>query len=433
MEFLHRFYMNEYYLFQILIAELLFSLSLKHRNHFVWRVVGSLVVCCVASFFLLDYLDSIAQISQFLAYVVTFFLLFALTVAGMFVCFSSSPWAIIFAAIGAYFTQSIGNNFERIAVAYLTDPPEWEAALIMVSCYLATYLISYFLFARRLRANDVGNLNNPMLIVLSIVVVIVCFVLNFLAFRITEPLALVAMRCSLILSCFLGLSFQFGLLSQGQLQKEKETAETLIHEKAHQYEISKENMDLINIKCHDLKHQIHALGKEKSLDKTTIDDIANAVSIYNDTFNTGNVSLDVVLTEKSVFCSKNGITLNVIAEGSCLSFMSQSDIYSLFGNAIDNAIEAAKELPDPEMRLINLRVAKSNGIVTVKIENYYQHPVEMANGLPLTTKNDKAFHGYGTRSIQMLAEKYGGTVKFVPDKDIFSCYFAIPVPIANPE
>ena len=64
--------------------------------------------------------------------------------------------------------------------------------------------------------------------------------------------------------------------------------------------------------------------------------------------------LDVILTAKERACADRGITFTAVADGSLLSGMSSMDIASLFGNALDNAIEATSKLPKYEQRLIKL-------------------------------------------------------------------------------
>lgn len=73
---------------------------------------------------------------------------------------------------------------------------------------------------------------------------------------------------------------------------------------------------------------------------------------------TGNEVLDTILTSKSLYCQQHGITLTCVADGAALDFMDTMDLCSLFGNALDNAIESVEKLPDSEQRLIHLVVAR---------------------------------------------------------------------------
>ena len=112
---------------------------------------------------------------------------------------------------------------------------------------------------------------------------------------------------------------------------------------------SAENVDLINRKCHDLKHQIAALRRisDRREREESIQALEQSVMIYDSVVKTGNDILDTVLTEKSLLCESRGITLTCVADGDCLDFMDGVDIYTIFGNALDNAIESVTPLDDP--------------------------------------------------------------------------------------
>ena len=106
--------------------------------------------------------------------------------------------------------------------------------------------------------------------------------------------------------------------------------------------------------------------------------------------------------------------------------MEPRDIYSLVGNILDNAIEAVQQLPDEDMRVINLSVKQEFGMVRIRAENYYMGRRNFQNDLPLTTKEDKLWHGYGTKSILTIAEKYGGTAEFGAENGIFTVNVLLP-------
>ena len=79
-----------------------------------------------------------------------------------------------------------------------------------------------------------------------------------------------------------------------------------------------------------------------------------------------------------------------MADGSKIGLLSAAQIYSLFGNIIDNAIEAVSELEDKEMRVISLTVKNRSNSIETDISNYYKGELEMSDGLPITVKDDAA-------------------------------------------
>ena len=122
--------------------------------------------------------------------------------------------------------------------------------------------------------------------------------------------------------------------------------------------------------------------------------------------------LDAILTSKSIYCQGQNISLTCVADGRALHFMDTIDISSLFGNAMDNAIESVRQIPEEESekRLIHLSVVKQKGFVRIRVENYCEKEPVLKDGMPVTTKKDTRFHGYGLKSIQSTARKYGGSV-----------------------
>ena len=119
--------------------------------------------------------------------------------------------------------------------------------------------------------------------------------------------------------------------------------------------------------------------------------------------------------------------MTVVADGAALDFMDVMDISNLFGNALDNAIEGTAKVADPERRLIHLSVARQKGFAAIRIENCYDGELQFENGLPVTTKADGRYHGFGVKSIQNTAAKYGGTATITTHDGWFELRVLIPM------
>ncbi len=231
-----------------------------------------------------------------------------------------------------------------------------------------------------------------------------------------------------IICCLLILAFQFGLARMERQDREYDMIRKLWRRDKEHYEIAKESIGVINVKCHDLKHYIGRL-RDGETDDGTLVEIERAVDGYDALVHTGNDTLDVVLTEKMAFCRAHGVQLTCMARGEDLSFMGVGDIYSLFGNALDNAIEYVRTLNEEDKRIVRLSVHTKGRLLTVHVENYYEGPeLMMKNGLPVTTKEDKSVHGYGMLSMKMLAEKYGGELFVSVEGDMFDLDIIFPLP-----
>lgn len=207
---------------------------------------------------------------------------------------------------------------------------------------------------------------------------------------------------------------------QFRMKQELAVTQNVIQNHYLQYQMSKESIDFINYKYHDLKHQIAALRAEENPEKRMIflDRMEEEIHCYEVQNKTGNKVLDSVLTGKSVKCEKFGITLNSVVDGKLLDFMDIMDICTIFGNALDNAIECEKNVPDKEKRLIYLAVFSQKDFLIMRFENFFEGKLKSSEGVIKTTKTHKSeFHGYGIKSIMHTVKKYGGAVRInVKDK-----------------
>ncbi|WP_435412066.1 ATP-binding protein [Pseudoflavonifractor intestinihominis] len=107
--------------------------------------------------------------------------------------------------------------------------------------------------------------------------------------------------------------------------------------------------------------------------------------------------------------------------------MSESDIFTLFGNILDNAIEGVERLDDPDDRIIQLNVVGRNSFVQIREENYFRDGLLLSGQTLMTTKEDKEHHGYGMKSIALLVEKYGGHHKIETQENLFALDILLPM------
>ena len=211
-------------------------------------------------------------------------------------------------------------------------------------------------------------------------------------------------------------------------QREADALRNMLHLQYENYKMRQESIDLINRKYHDLKHQIAILRTETPGARTQIlDQMEQEIKSYEANNDTGNKVLDTVLTGKSLTCSAQNIQLTCVADGTALNFMDVMDISNLFGNALDNAIESVSKINDPQRRLIHLSVSRQKGFAAIRIENCYEGDLKFEKGLPLTTKADGRYHGFGLKSIQATARKYGGSATVSTHDGWFELRVLIPL------
>ena len=212
------------------------------------------------------------------------------------------------------------------------------------------------------------------------------------------------------------------------LQKEKEMIQVLQKEKEQQYLFSKENVDLINQKCHDLKRQIRALqmvhGEER---ERLFKETEEAVQFYDAHIKTGNDVLDTILTEKSFVCARQGIRFSCNIHAEKMDMIDVIDFYTLISNGLDNAIECVSKYENKEKKVINVAVLERGSMLHIFIDNYFDGELEFRNGFPVTSKEDKGYHGYGVKSMQMIAKKYSGDIRISVQNHTFSLQIMLPV------
>lgn len=249
-----------------------------------------------------------------------------------------------------------------------------------------------------------------------------------LPFTVTTYADAYTLRTMVYLGGFGLLYSQHALQCESFIGLERDTLQSMLNLQYENFKLSQESVDMVNQKYHDLKHQISLLRNEfdSSTQLSHLDQLEHDIRIYETQNKTGNRFLDTILMAKSIHCQKAGIKLTCVANGHALDFMDVMDLSSLFGNALDNAIEAASQLEDPEQRLIRLSVSYQKGFLCIWIENRCRETLTIAKGIPFTSKKDTRYHGFGVKSIYKTAEKYGGTASVHAENGWFELRVLIP-------
>ena len=418
-------------------AEALMTFKLKRRPFFALRVALSAAACYALTF--------LFPIAAYNAFYVSFMFafMFCLTIAGLCVCYREPPLNVVFCAIAAYAMQHIAYEVYTFFVTAFglqaaSLPYEetgriafdlWTMA-VYVESYAAAYGLLDMFFGTRIRQGTDLRIGNVTLLVISGVILLTAVLLNTVVTYRADASTDIVLQCLIYaydaLCCVLALVLQFSALRRRKMQTDLDTLRRLYEQERRHYILFKENVDYINVKCHDLKHQIRRIALGGAVKDSVISEIESAVRIYDSEVKTGNDTLDIVLTEKRLACAGNGITFSVIADGEKLNFMTDADICALFGNALDNAIEAVCLLPDRDERSISLNIRASRGFLSVCVRNRCRGDISFDGDMPVTTKADKTYHGFGMRSMREIAERYGGTLNVTAADGIFTLDILLP-------
>ncbi len=412
------------FIFELYVFYAIFSVGLTRRRYFALRVAVGLAAMAVVGFAAISLYHIIGETVW--GRVLIYFALFVLSVVHFKLCFDENLWVTLFCCDMAYAAQNLVYKVILVIWCALLEwgfgPEAWLYRVIYYSLFALGAVAVYFLIARRTRKYMLRRKQDYRTIIISFVILAVTVILcsledvNFAHLSGWQENAFDRFEYYIlrqtgnlfsIVCCLIVLAYLSGVLERRDLEEELRYVQYNVAQMKQQYEISKDTIEQINIKCHDMRHKVRKLvagGDDGALEE----ELREAINIYDANIRTGNKTLDVILTEKSLICEKRGITLSCMVDGEKLGFMREDDLYCLFGNIIDNAAEAVAALADTEKRVINLTCVERGEMIVVEEENYYEGDLEFEDGLPQTTKADKMYHGYGVRSIRMIARQYGG-------------------------
>ena len=289
--------------------------------------------------------------------------------------------------------------------------------------YIVIYVIVFLLYRKKLAdIDDLFKQGNKFLILFALAVLICVIVLSSLI----ESVPHAASICFDIMCCVFIFVLMTYMLKERNLKRDFDVAKLLWEKEKKQYELSAENVNLINIKCHDMKHYIERFKEQANFGSEQIGELEEMLWFYDRAVKTGNEVIDIVLAERSLQCEKAGIRLSCMIDGEKFNFMHQADVYSLFVNIVDNAMDAVNKISDIEKRVISLTTEQTAGMIFLHTENYFMGEITFAGKLPQTTKDDKNFHGFGMKSIETVIKKYNGELFIKTEKDVFSLDAVLP-------
>lgn len=284
---------------------------------------------------------------------------------------------------------------------------------------IAIFSVFLFIFKRFTKLNILAN--QKRIVYFTIFAVMTTIIISALQLvgnihHMDSAFFSIVMDVEAVLETLLVIFILFIIIKQERVDRENTIIKELSKESKSHYEISKATMKSL----HDMKHRVNAVLDSKiGLSEEEKKDINDKIFIFENQYNTGNETLNIILTEKGVVCKEKHINFNCMIDGSKISFMEIDDIYSLFGNALTNAIEATSKYEDKEARMISLTVKGDELHTIVHLENTFLHKIKIVDGIPMTDKDDINAHGFGIKSMQNIVEKYKGNMTITIKDNIF--------------
>lgn len=198
------------------------------------------------------------------------------------------------------------------------------------------------------------------------------------------------------------------------------------------YSKMKENQESIRNLYHDMRNHmmcISNLENQRYLLKEYISELNYEIEKCNNSFNTGNMIVDIILNEKKDICISKNINFIANIEFSKCGFMKVSDVCTIFSNLIDNSIEACNKIVDSKLSkeiIIKSSYINQNFFV-MKIENTKDNDININNENIITDKEDKLLHGIGIDNIKRVVYKYDGEVDINYTSHKFAIKILIPI------
>lgn len=135
---------------------------------------------------------------------------------------------------------------------------------------------------------------------------------------------------------------------------------------------------------------------------------------------TGNAILDILLSDKVRQIEDKGISFFVDLDGISFDFMEAIDITTIFGNLLDNALEACEAIQDKPDKGIVLTAKKIQEMVSVTVENDC-NPVKWRADIPVSEKGEN--RGIGLLNVRKSIDRYDGNLKLRENNGKFIAEF----------
>ena len=391
-----------------------FAVALKPKEGFAGRLLAALAVA-MAAVLLISWQATAMPATPIEAagaggYLLQFLAFSALLVGSVAVVrflSDASIWACLFCCSCGYALQNLASGAsELIWVLALGTGPEAEPGrrvlfgpytLLNFIISAILYLAVWYFFVRKSDEEGLAGVSNPAMILMMAVVILMVIgfdlVIKSLSADGISVAYVLALRSVHGFICVFTVLMEYELLINSRLAAQRDTARHVLAERQRQYLTSRQTMDAVNMRMHELRHRVFRTLSDAGteLGEETAQELLREVSVYDAVVHTGNEALDTVLSEKRLVCQDKGITLSCIADGAALGFMAGEDIYVLMGAALDEAIAASAAVTDAHRRSISVVCRRAMGTVSVHIELWGQTD-------------------FADDAIPLVAKRYGGTL-----------------------
>lgn len=303
----------------------------------------------------------------------------------------------------------------------------WEVYVIAIAIRIVSLIIIYEVlknFKYKIKANDCAVLSTVFMMGFAALMFSVYNVLNLS--KIPHILIFFSLTIFILIFLIVFLYSKNTMFLREQEQKDKMQIAQLQQQFAYYQEKLKDEEKVRSV-YHDMKNHLLVLQRQINSPETAemVEKLQSQVAMYEDYEHTGNDILDIILKEKSETAREKHIALSVTADLNGVDFIEPLDVSTIFGNGLDNAIEANEKLPE-EQRAILVKAGRVQNFFSVLIENSCLQNREYTK--QRTTKSDDFLHGFGISNMRKAAEKYDGQLTIKCENEKFTLKILIPIP-----
>lgn len=199
---------------------------------------------------------------------------------------------------------------------------------------------------------------------------------------------------------------------------------------------SKESMEIIkrsNEELREFKHDLknYLLPLQEAMETMPQSEMAKVWEKINQKIEgvqtliqTGNSYVDSMINTKITLArsEKVDVKCTILSK---MEGIDDLEFCSVFGNLMDNAIEAERKVI--EKKEIIIFVEEKMGYLRLEIQNKIEKSVLNENSSLNTTKKDTSSHGIGHKSVKRTMQKVGGALKYYETGDLFCAEAVFPI------
>lgn len=248
-----------------------------------------------------------------------------------------------------------------------------------------------------------------------------------ISYRVQFLLSLASI-CLFISSILLFISYSHQVKKDNQALQVKSELSRLQTEQTYYQILDQQNQQLM-IYAHDTKNHLAAIQALNENPQITnyVTKLSEQLADYSRNCHSGNKMLDVMIYKYTVDCKMRGIQFEYDVRVCNLTRIDDTDLVTILGNLMDNAITAAEQSTD---KTINLTTVHRNSYSVIVISNSCDVPPKQSGNRLISTKHDNGMHGFGLKSVKKAICKYQGDFEW--DYNEKECSFTVTVMLQEP-